>query len=396
MKNIITKLRAEHILALMVSNHYGEIQVKEESLSLVKSILEQTGRLAPMGDDEVRTLWVDVTGDDGKIYWFRFRTWIYMERIGLDILDERNMSITSLTNTDFAQYPYHDYDYLEKFLSRLLEDLTALIDSICEDASSYNEYVEKNLPKQFRRGRISREKLVELVPEYKLSVAEPSVARQALIALIGNRTPTLKKMTIREYCKWYRIAFNAFHHHEETEDDRRKYSDTEFYDRHSTCCPDAINSGGYNIDSEKDFIIFDQIQHYGEIGLTRCNVFARRFGQNQWKIDIQSSYTASTENVLNMVAALYKAGAPLYLYNPADYLAALDRTDYFAIKPDVYHDYRSSNDEDCGGSMEIPFPDEIYDDLPPEEVTWTKERLDAVIAATEWKPLEKVKKKPYA
>lgn len=391
MKTIIKKLRAEHILALLKKNHYGEIQVKDGSLSLVESILEQTNRLAPMGDDEIRTLWVDVKGEDGRIYWLRFRTWVYRETIGLDIMEERNMSITCLTNKDFVQESFYDYDYLETLLSHLLEDLTALIDAICKDTSSYNDYVEKNLPKQFRHGRIAREKLVELVPAYKLSVAEPSLARQALIALIGNRTPTLKKMTIKEYCKWYRIAFNAFHQHEETEDEKRKYSDAEFYDRHSTCCRDSIRSGGYDINSEKDFLKFAQ-GHYGEIGLTRCNVFVKEYGVKQWKICIDASYTATTENVLNVLAALYKAGAPLYLYNPGDYLAALDGTDYFAVKPNVYHDYRSSNDEDCGGSLTIPFSDEVFDDFPPEGAIWTTERLNAVIATTEWEPLVKVKK----
>lgn len=395
MDTIIKKLRAEHILVLMRAHHYDEIQLKGLSLSLTRTILEQTARLAPMGDDEVRTLWVDVKGGDGKIHWFRFRTSVYRDTISLDILDERNMSITSLTNKDFVQAPFYDYDYLETFLSGLLEDLTALIDSICKDASSYNEYVEKNLPKQFRRGRIPRGKLVGLIPEFKLSVTEPVVARQGLIALIGNRTPSLRKMTIREYCKWYRIAFNAFHSHEETEDEQLKYSDVEFYDRHSTCCPDAIRSGGYDIDSEKDFIEFAK-DHYGEIGLTRCNVFGRLIGPEQWKIDIDSSYSAYTGQVLNIVAAMYKAGAPLYLYNPADFLAALDETDYFAVKPNVYHDHRNLNGEVCGGSLEIPFPDEIFDDLPPEETIWTKERLNAVISATEWEPLEKVKKNPSA
>lgn len=391
MKTIITRLNAEQIAALMRPNNYSEITLDKKTEPFVSAILEQTKRLAPMAEDDVRAFWVNVVGEDGNPRWFKLRTWVYGKNYGLDIMDERNMSITCLTNKESYGYEFQDYGYLKAILSKLLADLKDLIDSICRDARSYNEYVENNLPKQLRHGRISREKLVELVPEYKLSVAEPSVARQALIALIGNRTPTLKKMTIREYCKWYRIAFNAFHHHEETEDERRKYSDTEFYDRHSTCCRDAINSGGYNIDSEKDFVEFAK-GHYGEIGLTRCDLFGKEYGAKQWKIVISASYTVTTENVLNMLAALYKAGAPLYLHNPADYLAALDGTDFFAVKPNVYHDYRSSNDDDCGGSLAIPFPDEVFDDLPPEETTWTTERLNAVIATTEWEPLPKVKK----
>ncbi len=392
MNTIISRLNAESISVLLQPNKYSEITLSGTTLSQVSAILEQAQRLAPMTEDGDRALWIDAVGEDRKTRWFKLRTWVYEKTIGLDIMNERNYSFTCLTNKESYGYEFQYYDWLEEFLSRLLADMTDLIEAICKDARSYNEYVEKNLPKQLRHGRISREKLVELAPEYKLSVAEPDVARQALIALIGNRTPTLKKMTIREYCKWYRIAYNAFYQHKETEEEKMKHSDIEFFNIHAQ---HVIHSSGYNINSEEDFLEFNK-GHYGEIGLTRCYVFGKIIGPKQWKICIDDNYSATTENVLNMLAALYKAGAPLTLHNPGVFLAALDGTDYFAIKPNVYHDYKSSNDKDCGGSLAIPFPDEIYDDFPPEEVTWTKERLDAVIAATEWKPLEKVKKKPYA
>lgn len=389
MKTLLTRLSAEHFMSLLISNHYGEIGLKGAPLLRISSIIEQTNRLAPMGDDQTRVLWVDALGDDGRTYWFRFRTWVYQDLYGLDILEERHMSITCLTNKETFEKPVN-IDFYDKFLALALADLTDLVDAICKAPAAYNKYVEKNLPKQLRHGRIQRERLAELVPAYKLNIAEPGVARQALIALIGGRTPCVKKMTIREYCKWYRIAYNAFHGHKESEEELRQYSDTEFYDRHSSCCMRAIESNQYDVDSEADYLEFAQ-GHYGEIGLSRCCIHGREFAPNQWKISVDNSYINLTEKVLDIIAALYKAGAPLYEYNPASYLAILDGNDYFAIKPDTYHDYGSSNDN-CSGSLSLPYPDEIYEDDTDPNTVWTQERLNAVIAATRWTPLQKVKK----
>ena len=64
-------------MSMLKSNHYGEISLKGAPLLRISSIIEQTNRLAPMGDDQTRVLWVDALGDDGKTYWFRFRTVSY-------------------------------------------------------------------------------------------------------------------------------------------------------------------------------------------------------------------------------------------------------------------------------------------------------------------------------
>lgn len=387
-------LKAEDFLCLLRREHRRSILVEGESHNLLEKILEQTGRLAPMGDDEMRTFWIEVPGENCAPAWFRIRTCrVYNGYIGLDILEHRNMVFTVFYRDD--RKGVESSDYWHTFLSLLLEDITHLVDYIVENEKEYNSYVDVRLPKQLRTGKIARRKLVELIPDYKLQVASPDVARQALIALIGHRTPTIRKMTIREFCKWYRIAFNAFQGIEEGGADSIAMTDMEFYNRSSFCCHGIFDREEFDFDSEKDYLRFAK-DHYGEIGLTRCDIGGVRLGPGQWKIGIGASYSAFTGTVLNMLAALYKAGAPLYFNNPARYLAALDGTDYIAVKPNIYHDYLSSNDEDCGGAMNLPYPDEIDESASGEDDVWTREKLDMVIKETQWEPLFYVKKSPSA
>lgn len=146
---LLKRLKAEHIMSLLISNRYGEVGLKGAPLLRISAILEQTKRLAPSDDEETRNLWVSAMGGDGNPYWFRFRTWVYQDLYGLDILEERHMSITCLTNKETMD-KYVDNDFYDKFLTLALADITDLVDSICKDPASYNRYVDRNLPKQLR------------------------------------------------------------------------------------------------------------------------------------------------------------------------------------------------------------------------------------------------------
>ena len=389
----IKKLKAEDFFPLLQSERRRQIMVEGKSLKLLNKILDQTDRLAPMGDDEMRTFWIEVPGERCEPAWFRIRTCrVYNGYIGLDILEHRDMAYTVFYKDD--RRGITSSDYWNKFLSMFLDDITHLIDYIVENEDDYNAYVDARLPKQLREGKIRRRKLVELLPDYKLNVELPDVARQALTALIGDRTPTVGKMTIREFCKWYRIAYYAFMGTEESAESA-KMSDMEFYNTRSVCCRGVFDNYEFDFDSEKDYLEFAK-DHYSEIGLSRCDIAGVHIAPDQWKIGVGGSYSSSTGPVLNIVAALYKAGAPLYLYNPVRYLAALDETDYFAVKPNIYHDYLNSNDDDCGGSVNLPFTDEITEDSSGEDSLWTMKKLTEVIAETQWKPLLSVRKAPSA
>ena len=381
------QVKSETIERLLSTSGLHDIVVRGEGLYSLQGILELTGRLAPMVDDEERSLWVEIPDRKRKIHWYRIRTCkVYNEYIGLLITDGRWSAVTFRNDT--GRYGTIDADEWEEMvIGNLLTDIENLVSQILKDPDKYNRHVEECLPKQMRMGRIPRRSLEEIVPDFSLDIADPDLTRKALIAVRDGKTPTLKSMTIREFCHWYRVAFQAFHKRGQ---DTSSADDVEYYGTHCFCNPNAITNMGYDPDSEKDFIMF-ATDHYGEIGLTRCDVRGMRVANGR-KISIDASYYIFTEELLDMIGALYAAGAPLYVHDPDRLLAVIDKTDWFAIKPNTYHDYRSYDDTDCGGSLTLPLDDEVPDDgVDADESRWNKARLEAVIAAAEWQPIPQVK-----
>ena len=70
----------------------------------------------------------------------------------------------------------------------------------------------------------------------------------------------------------------------------------------------------YDIDSPEDFMRF-ATDHYGELGLSRLNIFASNDRQHGWKIVVSNSYSANAGLAIEVATALYKAGAPLLIFD---------------------------------------------------------------------------------
>ena len=94
----------------------------------------------------------------------------------------------------------------------------------------------------------------------------------------------------------------------------------------------------YDIDSPEDFMRF-ATDHYGELGLSRLNIFASHDRQQGWKIIVSNSYSANAGLAIEVATALYKAGAPLLIYDAEKLLRILLEEDYVRLVPDSYHNY---------------------------------------------------------
>lgn len=149
---------SETIERLLDTSRFQDIVVRGESLSSLQGILELTGRLAPMGDDEERSLWVEIPDRRRKTHWYRIRTCkVYNEYIGLLITDGRWSAATFCNDT--GRYGTMDADEWEEMvIEDLLTDIESLVSQILNDPDKYNRHVEDCLPKQMRMGRIPQVK----------------------------------------------------------------------------------------------------------------------------------------------------------------------------------------------------------------------------------------------
>ena len=141
----------------------------------------------------------------------------------------------------------------------------------------------------------------------------------------------------------------------------------------------------YDIDSPEDFMRF-ATDHYGELGLSRLNIFASNDRQHGWMIVVSNSYSANVGLAIEVATALYKAGAPLLIYDAEKLLRILLEEDYVRLVPDSYHNYMDYQEE--GTVYELPWEYECSDD---SNSVLTKEQYLAIVSNAEWQEVEKLR-----
>ena len=205
----------------------------------------------------------------------------------------------------------------------------------------------------------------------------------------GRSVPPWERMTIRLYCTYYRIAKRRYYReqgasgrvYEDPQDVPEELRDVAYYKRMKFVDVETL----YDIDSPADFIRF-ATDHYGELGLSRLNIFASNKRQQGWMIVVSNSYTANVGLAIEVATALYKAGAPLLIYDAEKLLRILLEEDYVRLVPDSYHNYMGYQEE--GTVYELPWEYECSDDGDSPQ---TREQYQAIVSLTEWQPEAQVK-----
>ena len=207
----------------------------------------------------------------------------------------------------------------------------------------------------------------------------------------GHSAPLFETMTIRRYCTYYRIANEAYETYYrnrgvgeclnvDPQDVPEELRDVVYFKRKKSVDVTEM----YEIDSPKDFMRF-ATDHYGELGLSRLNIFASHDRQQGWKTVVSNSYSANARLAIEVATALYKAGAPLLIYDAEKLLRILLEDDYVRLVPDSYHNYMGYQEE--GSVYELPWEYECSDD---SNSVLTKEQYHAIVSNVEWLPEERI------
>ena len=230
------------------------------------------------------------------------------------------------------------------------------------------------------------------MPNFKIEVEDRETAIKALEdSVYGHSAPLFETMTIRKYCTYYRIAnevYEAYHRkrgfreriYTDPQDVPEELRDVVYYKQKKFV--DVMEM--YDIDSPEDFMRF-ATDHYGELGLSRLNIFASPDRQQGWKIVVSNSYSANAGLAIEVATALYKAGAPLLIYDAEKFLRILLEEDYVRLVPDSYHNYMGYQEE--GSVYELLWEYEFSDDA---NSVLTKEQYQAIVSNAEWQPEERM------
>ena len=407
-------LNTSHLEALGESRQC-EIVVGGDMLERLVEIQHRFEQLAVMGDDEYRGFYIEVprpapeewgyteelitSGEyDSQeaflVDWLAFNPmetrWFHVasSRYG----DSRSIRVTDQKHTHFIITNHSkctdtepDDTWCRENLTRLFDYLQRMIDVIVANPDRFNDYVAHNLPYQQRTGRIAQKDFNRIVPNFKIEVEDWETAIKALEdSMHGHSAPLFETMTIRKYCTYFRIAnevYEAYNRkwgfrgriHTDPQDVSEELRDMVYYKRKKFV--DVIEM--YDIDSPEDFMRF-ATDHYGELGLSRLNIFASHDRQQGWKIVVSNSYSANAGLAIEVATALYKAGTPLLIYDAEKLLRILLEEDYVRLVPDSFHNYMSYQEE--GILYELPWEYECSDDA---NSVLTKEQYQEIVSIAE-------------
>ena len=140
----------------------------------------------------------------------------------------------------------------------------------------------------------------------------------------------------------------------------------------------------YDIDSPDDFIWFAK-DHYGELGLSRLNIFASDTERSGWVIVVSNSYSANAGLAIEVATALYKSGVPLIIHDADKLLKILEEEDYVRLVPYSYHNYMGYQEE--GSVYELPWEYECSEDSGS---SLTAEQYKEIVSFAEWQEEERV------
>ena len=415
-------LNASHLEALGESRQW-EIGVDGDMLERLVEIQHRFERLTVMGDDEYRGFYIEVPrptpeewGDAEELIasgeydsreafhadwlafnpmetrWFHVASTRYGDSRSLRVTD-RKRTMFIITNCPACADGAPDDAWYRNILTRLFDYLERMIDVVVANPDGFNDYVVHYLPFQQRTGRIAQKEFNRIVPNSKIELEDQETAIKALKDSVhGHSVPPLESMTIRLYCTYYSIANEAYEAYyrrrgagesvyKDPQDVPEELRDVAYYKRMKFVDVETL----YDIDSPADFIRF-ATDHYGELGFSRLNIFASNKRQQGWMIVVSNSYTANVGLAIEVATALYKAGAPLLIYDAEKLLRILLEEDYVRLVPDSYHNYMGYQEE--GTVYELPWEYECSDDGDSPQ---TREQYQAIVSLTEWQPEAQVK-----
>lgn len=374
-------LNASHLEALGETRQW-EIVVDGDMLERLVEIQHRFERLAVMGDDEYRGFYIEVPRPTQE-EWGDSRS--------IRVTDRKHTRFI-ITNRSTCTDAEPNDTWCRENLSRLFDYLERMIDVIVANPYGFNDYVAHNLPYQQRTGRIAQREFNRIVPNFKIEVEDRETAIKALEDSVhGRSVPLLGTMTIRKYCTYFHIAnevYENYHRkrgfmgriHTDPQDVPDELRDVVYYKRKKFVDVTEM----YDIDSPEDFMRF-ATDHYGELGISRLNIFASNNRQQGWKIIVSNSYSANAGLAIEVATALYKAGVPLQIYDAEKLLRILLEEDYVRLVPDSYHNYMGYQEE--GSVYELPWEYECSNDT---NSVLTKEQYQAIVSIAEWQDIERI------
>lgn len=387
------------------SGLHKETRLDDKSFELLLEIQKVLSVFEPIGDDEVRKIWLEIprgTAEEWKAFddemcdysddedddlqsyqktldeyypreieWFYLATSTYRGNTFLNISD-RCREYVIMTNRDIERNGYaYDMTWL---LNPLLELVKTRVAEIVKSPEAYYQHIEAARPYRQRSGKIRSRDLNAIIKVKQIDIGDKEKAISIMKELIRrkevyetakdisdlpsdywnqNGVPDpFETMTIRLFCKYYRIADTLFWSDSESELFKKRseiQDDVEYYVDYGI----HKKLDDYDLDSVQDFKKFAK-DHYGELGFSRMNVGSTNYYTNgKWLLTFGISYSAYVDVGLKIAIALFESGAPFIYYDAETTLHVLEETGWVRLEPHTFHDYLQGGEDE--GVFPLPY-----------------------------------------
>lgn len=381
------------MLALGMGHDWNGNIVDDASLKVMLRIEKTMQRLAVMGEDDCRFLWITMEAprpsddyDDGGWeeepdgegrLWYELMT-AHSRDFHYLILSNRCCRFVDLRSSHHIDEPRDasaTYLDLTSPLLRLERYVTALVEAIVKDPDAYNDYVERQLPFSKRDGVIRRSDLYDICPLFR-RITNPNQSIRLIEEMKAMGPRHFTKMTLRLYRHYWRLAYVAYR----TLDDFQPDAPAEFEGlddqevfQHSSKGREAE---GLDPDSEEDFLHWEWENtacHCHDVAYARIHLLPRRDTESGWHLALSYNVAGYFQDVLHIVEAFHHIGVGLDIDSFAEAaIKKLKEEDMITLTP-LPNKYREE--------MSLPCPD---DDISQEMVV-------ELIRRTRWKPVAKVR-----
>jgi len=366
--------------------------VDVQSAEAIVRIKQSMGRLAVMGDDERRTLWLpfrtrrkyanfDMDTPVNGLVWYRVSISTYRDIHYLWVGDSHHIPTILKTSNEYRdRHPLWPEDTYANIME-LEKYINTVVEWIVNRPNEYNEYIAANLPYSKRHGKIQRSVLYQLIPSYRR--LEERDKYIDLLNKLSEDSPTLySKMNLNIYSHVWRLAYDADRAANEyifsKPEDTSAKSDVEMFVEHSS---KGYEAKDINAESEEEFLKWkSENAMYHNLDVVYARIHLEPVWNEErkgWEFHLWFSVYGYYSDVLKIVEALYEQGIRLVVSPTDALLGILREDDYVGVvpSPDKYMNRGGTTNQ-----IDLPW---VEDDV-------TQEMIDQLIALIQWEPEEQV------
>ena len=412
-----TKLYAPEIDAILGQASHGQGFVNHIIYLKLKEIYTVFSRVKPVGDDDIRHIWLEVERGGIKAFgdyadykesseveneegfeelwkdyypsetkWYKFQTSKYKDDLFFYFEDKLFCSIN--INEEPTLGTHINYKKGERFFRWLLEKIIVETTKLINDSTTYNNYLRQNLPYEKRYGRIKRSDLWQILgtetirPDISLSPEKIKTLQLAVDEMGKGDIQILPEMTANQFFRICEICYEAndyFKSSAETLTPLEKY----------LSMADGRDAGLRKIDGDSSEAFYNWFHSGGTIGAhpweicrggnsTHISLFASE-RNGKWGIRLAGSSIVRVEETVRMAVALYDNKIPFELSQAKEIVQMVTGNDFIGIVPEtVFPRYCHSL---------FPDEDNIIDFM---NMGRDKEITPKMIEKSYWYPLDKI------